>query len=95
MIGKIVSNALEVIAPSGCFTLFWIHELQRSEVVLQNMLVTNWGAVTSNLVTAMKHTLIDFDNFAAFRQSTSIAYSLWERAFWMQHDQQTAEWTKQ
>ena len=60
MIGKIVSNAFEVIAPPGRVTLFWVHELQRSEAVLQNMLVTNRGAVASNLMTAMKHKLIDF-----------------------------------
>ena len=91
MIGKIVSNAFEVIAPPGSITLFWVHELQRSEAVLQNMLVTNRGAVAYNLAAAMKHPLTDFDIFATFQQSTSNAYSLWERAFGMQHDQQTAE----
>ena len=64
MIGKIVSNAFEVIAPPGHITLFWVHELQLSEAVLQNMLVTNRGAVAYNLVAAMKHPLTDFDNFA-------------------------------
>ena len=59
------------------------------------MLVTNRGAVAYNLVAAMKHPLTDFDNFATFWQLTSIAYSLWGRAFGMQHDQQTAEWTTQ
>ena len=59
------------------------------------MLVTNRGAVAYNLVAAMKHPLTDFDNFAIFQQSTAIAYSLWERAFGMQHAQQTAEWTTQ
>ena len=44
---------------------------------------------------AMKRPLKDFDNFATFRQSTAIAYSLWERAFEALFDQQTAEWVTQ
>ena len=43
----------------------------------------------------MKRPLKDFDNFATFCQSTAIAYSLWERAFEAQFDQQTAEWVTQ
>ena len=43
----------------------------------------------------MKCPLKDFDNFATFRQSTAIAYSLWERAFEAQFDQQTTEWATQ
>ena len=41
----------------------------------------------------MKRQLTNFDDFATFRQTTSIAYSLWERAHRMQCDQQTAVWT--
>ena len=57
------------------------------------MLSTNRHAVGHNLVLAMKRQLTNFDYFATFRQSTLIAYSLWERADGMQYDQQTAEWT--
>ena len=43
----------------------------------------------------MKCPLKDFDKFATFRQSTDIAFSLWERAFEAQYDQQTPEWVSQ
>ena len=59
------------------------------------MLSTNRHAVRHNLVLAMKRQLTNFDEFATFWQTTSIAYSLWERAYGMQYDQQTAEWTTQ
>ena len=45
MIGKIVSNAFNVIAPPARVSVFWIHELQRTEAVFQNMLSTNRHAV--------------------------------------------------
>ena len=91
MIGKIVSNAFDVIAPPARVSVFWIHELQRTEAVFQNMLSTNRHAVGHNLVSAMKRQLTNFDDFATFRQSTSIAYSLWELANGMQYDQQTGD----
>ena len=93
MIGKIVSNAFDVIAPPARVSVFWMHELQRTEAVFQNMLSSNRLAAGHNLVLAMKRQLTNFDDFATFRQSTSIAYSIWERANGMQYDQQTAEWT--
>ena len=43
----------------------------------------------------MKRSIKSFDDFATFRQTTSIAYSIWERAYGMQYDQQTAVWTSQ
>ena len=95
MIGKIVSKAFDVIAPPARVSVFWIHELQRTEAVFQDMLSTNRHAVRHNLVVAIKRQLTNFDDFATFRQTTSIAYSLWERAYGMQYDQQTADWTSQ
>ena len=44
---------------------------------------------------AMKRPIKSFDDFATFRQTTSIAYSIWELDYGMQYDQQTAEWTSQ
>ena len=82
-----------LIAPPARVSVFWIHEPQRTEAVFQNMLSTNRHAVGHNLELAMKHQLTNFGDFATFRQSTSIAYSLWERANGMQYDQQTADWT--
>ena len=95
MIGKRVSNAFDVIAPLARVSVFWIRELQRTEAVFQNMLSTNRHAVGHNLVLAMKRQLTNFVYSATFRQSTLIAYSLWERADGMQYDQQTAEWASQ
>ena len=93
MIGKNVSNAFDVIAPPARVPVFWIYELQQTEAVFQNMLSTNRHAVGHNLVLAMKRQVMNIVYSATFRQSTSIAYSLWERADGMQYDQQTAEWT--
>ena len=59
------------------------------------MLSTNRHAVGHNLVLAMKRQLANFDEFATFWQTTSIACSLWERAYEMQYEQQTAEWKTQ
>ena len=97
VIGKIVSYAFEGIAPPSRATLSWVHELQRTEVALQNALSINRLTVARSLVKAMKCPLKDLDNFATFRQSTAIAYSLWERAFEAQYDQhwQTTEWVTQ
>ena len=75
--------------------LSWVCELQRAEVALQNALSINRLTVARSLVKAMKCPLKDFDKFATFRQSTAIAYSLWERAFEAQYDQQTPEWVSQ
>ena len=61
MIGKIVSNAFEIIAPPARVSVFWLHELQRTEAVFQNMLSTNRHAVGHNLVLAMKRQLTKFD----------------------------------
>ena len=61
MIGKIVSNAFDVIAPPARVSVFWLHELQRTELVLQNMLSTNRHVVGHNLVLAMKRQLTNFD----------------------------------
>ena len=68
---------------------------ERTEAVFQNILSTNRHAGGHNLVLAMKRQLTNFDDFATFWQTTSKTYSLWERAYGMQYDQQTAEWTSQ
>ena len=75
MIGTIIMNAFEAIAPSNRATLFWVQELQRAEVALQNELSVSQLDVT-RLVKLMKCPLKDFDTFAAFRKSTAIAHSL-------------------
>ena len=93
MIGKIVTDAFDVIAPPARVSVFFLHELQRTEAVLQNMLCNNRSAVEHNLLVAMKSPITNFDDFATFRQKTLIAYSIWERANGMQYDQQTADWT--
>ena len=82
-------NAFETIAPPNRATLSWIHDLQRTEVILQNELSVNRLDVAQRLVKLMKCPLTDFDTYAAFRKSTAIAYSLWERAYEAQYDQQT------
>ena len=43
----------------------------------------------------MKRPIKNFDDFATFWQTTSIAYSIWGRAYGMQYGQQTAVWTSQ
>jgi hypothetical protein len=73
IIGKIVSNAFEGMAPPTRATLSWVHELQRTEVVLQNSLATSRRNVARSLVEAMKHPLKDFNSFAIFQQSNAIA----------------------
>ena len=95
MIGTIIMNAFEAIAPSNRAKLFWVQELQRAEVALQNELSVSRLDVAQRLVKLMKCPLKDFDTFAAFRKSTAIAYSLWERANEAQYDQQTSEWVTQ
>ena len=74
MIGKIVSNAFDVIAPPARVSVFWLHELQRTEAVLQNMLSNNRSAIGHNLVVAMKSPIRNFADFATYRQTISIAY---------------------
>ena len=60
MIGKTVSNAFDVIAPPARVSVFWLHELQRTEAVFQNMLSTNRHAVGHILVLALKRQLTNF-----------------------------------
>ena len=95
MIGTTIMNAFEAIAPPNRATFFWIHELQRAEVALQNELSLSRFDVAQRLVKLMKCPLTDFEMFAAFRKSTAIAYSLWEKANEAQYDQQTSEWVIQ
>ena len=78
LIGKIIASAFEVTSPAGRVTLFWVQELQQSDSVLQIMLATQQGAVASNLVMAMQHKLINYNNFEMFKKSASIA--IWEFA---------------
>ena len=68
IIGKTVSSAFEVMAPPSRATLSWVHELQRTEVALQNALSINRLTVARSLVKAMKRLQKEFDNFATFRQ---------------------------
>ena len=93
MIGKIVTNAFEIIAPPARVSVFFLHELQRTEAVFQNMLCNNRSAVKHNLLVAMNSKIMSYDDYATFRQNTSIAYSLLERANGMRFDQQAFEWT--
>ena len=95
MIGTIFANAFETIAPPSRATLSWVHELQRAEVALQNALSISRLDVAQRLLKVMKFLLKNFDTFATFRKSTAIAYSLWERAYEAQYDQQTSEWVTQ
>ena len=74
MVGKIVSNAFDVIAAPARVLVFWLHELQRAEAVFQNLLSNNQQSVRQNLLVAMKRSIKSFDDFATFRQTTSIAY---------------------
>ena len=53
MIGKIVSNTFQVMAPPGRVTLSWVHELQRTEAVLQNTLSVDRRSIKKCLVEAM------------------------------------------
>ena len=48
MIGKIVSNAFDVIAQPARASVFWIHELQQTEAVFQNLLSNNQQSVRQN-----------------------------------------------
>ena len=75
MIGKIVSNAFDGIAPPARVSVFWLHELQQTEAVFQNMPSTNRHAVGHNLVLAMKRQITNFDDIATIpsRQTTYIA----------------------
>ena len=52
MIGTIIANAFETIAPPSRATLFWVHELQRAEVALQNALSVSRLEVAQRLVKA-------------------------------------------
>ena len=70
IIGKIVSIAFEGMAPPTRATLSWVHELQRTEVVLQNLLATNRRNVARSLVEAMKHRLKDFNSTPAVEQGS-------------------------
>ena len=58
IIGKIVSSAFEGMAPPSRSTLSWVHELQRTEVALQNALSINRLTVARSQVKAMKRILI-------------------------------------
>ena len=73
MIGAIIMNAFETVAPPNRAPLSWIHDLQRTEVILQNELSVNRFDVAQRLVKLMKCPLTDFEMFAVFRKSTAIA----------------------
>ncbi len=97
MIGKIMASAFKSTSMPAWIKLFWVHELQRSEleVVLQNMLAQEPGAMTSGLIETMQHKLVDYNKIVMFLNSTAIALSLWERAFQRQYHQMTDKWTTQ
>ena len=80
MISKTLATAFESMAPPGRATLFWLFQLQRCDIIFQNILATEQGAVASKLLEAMQYNLFDYKNFLFFKRSNSIALCLWERA---------------
>ena len=49
MIGRSMERIFEPVAPRASTTLFWVQDLQRIEVALQNKLAQDPGAVLENL----------------------------------------------
>ena len=88
-------RVFEPVAPRAYFTLSWVHEIQRIEIVLQNQLAQDPGAVLSGLVETMQTKLVDYNDFVCFKKSTSILLCLWERANQRLFDQVYPEFTTQ
>jgi hypothetical protein len=76
MIGKIMERAFEPIAPRAYVTLFWVRELQRVEVALQDMLAQEPEAVHSGLIQAMHTKLNNYSNFVKLRKSMAMFTNL-------------------
>jgi hypothetical protein len=63
MIGTIMERAFEPLAPLAQTTLFWVRELQRIKVTLQNNQNQAPDAVHEGLLEAMQTKLIDYTSF--------------------------------
>jgi hypothetical protein len=81
LIGTIMVSAFKSLAPAALVTLFWVRELQRIEVALQNKLNQDQDALHESLLRAMQTKLIDCTSYVKARRSLSIFTNLWEKTF--------------
>ena len=84
-----------IFEPVASTTLFWVQDLQRIEVALQNKLAKDPGAVLENLTRTMQTTLVDYNTFVNFKKLTNILICLWKRANQKHFDRVSLEFTTQ
>jgi hypothetical protein len=82
VIGNVLGRAFEPLAqPSQHITLFWLRELQRIEIALQNKLNQDPDAVHMGLLQVMRTKMVDYSSFVTVKKSLSIFINLWEKTF--------------
>ena len=69
-----------------------VQQLQRYDIVFQNMLASNQHVVVER---AMQIPLICYESFPWIKKQLAIFLSIAGRAFWLQHAQQELEWSLQ
>ncbi len=82
VIGDVLERAFEPLAPpSTHVTLFWLRELQRIEISLQNKLSQDLDAMHMGLIEVMQTKMVDYLSFVKVKRSISIFINLWEKTF--------------
>jgi hypothetical protein len=82
VIRDILGRAFEPLAPpSSNITSFWLLELQRIEIALQNKLNQDPDEVHMGLLQVMRTKMVDYLSFMKVKKSLSIFIILWEKTF--------------
>ncbi len=82
VIGDVLGRAFEPLAPpSPHVILFWLRELLRIEIALQNKLDLDPDAVHTDLLQVMRTKMVDYSSFYKVKKSLSIFINLWEKTF--------------
>ncbi len=98
VIGDIMGRAFEKLAPPAAqvlVTLFWVRELQRIEVALQNKMNQDPDAVHACLIVMMQTKMVDYFSFVKVRESLSISTNVWEKTFCRVYLEFSYEFTNQ
>ncbi len=79
--GPIMGRAFEPLATQAQVTLFWVQELQRIKVALQNKLNQDLDAVHAGLIGTMQTKIVDYSSFVKVKRLLSIFTNSFRRLY--------------
>jgi hypothetical protein len=72
-----------------------ILHLQRCEVLLQNMVISQRTSLVKSMIEVMKIPLDSYEDLLFVQERLAIYYSMFERSLWLSYGQHDIEWCQQ